>query len=124
MMGELCINKITAVTQNNYSHPQQTHYPEQTQQDIPDQQQPPQYDNRNYSSPLAQPPLTNNPTSPPSTHQPQGQGQQNGFPPAQQQNYQSMPIQNLQSQSAPVVCPSCGVRAMTVTKLESGGMMQ
>ncbi|CEI67491.1 hypothetical protein FVEN_g5594 [Fusarium venenatum] len=106
------------VTQNNYNQPEHTqHQPEQQQQ----QQQPPQYDNRDYSSPLAQPPLTNQPTSPPATHQPQGQD--GGFPPAQQQNYQSMPIQNLQSQSAPVVCPSCGVRAMTVTKAESGGMM-
>ncbi|RGP64692.1 litaf zinc finger [Fusarium sporotrichioides] len=105
------------VTQNNYNHPEQTEQDVANQQK--EQQQPPQYDNRDFSSPLAQPPLTNNnPTSPPPTHQQDG-----GFPPAQQQNYQSMPIQALQSQSAPVVCPSCGVRAMTVTKAESGGMM-
>ncbi|RFN46241.1 litaf-like zinc finger domain-containing protein [Fusarium flagelliforme] len=129
------MEKPTA-TPNNYSHPQQGYYPEQSQQhpeqvhypDRTQQQQPPQYENHNMgSSPLAQPPLTHqhdqqdrnfNPHQQP----PQGQ-QQGGFPPAQSQNYQSMPIQNLQSQSAPVVCPSCGVRAMTVTKAESGGMM-
>jgi lipopolysaccharide-induced tumor necrosis factor-alpha factor len=113
------------VTQNNYNQPEQSQYPEHTttQQDVHNQQHPPQYDNRDFSSPLAQPPLINNPTNPPPTHQPQGQ-KDGVFPPAQQQqqNYQSMPIQNLQSQSAPVVCPSCGVRAMTVTKAESGGM--
>ncbi|KAL4723543.1 hypothetical protein ACLX1H_009180 [Fusarium chlamydosporum] len=104
------------VTQNNYGHPDQTH------QDIPpNQQQPPNYDNRDFSSPLAQPPLTNDPANPPPTHQSQ-QHHNGSFQPAQQQqNLQSLPIQALQSQSAPVVCPSCGVRAMTVTKAESGG---
>ncbi|KAF5231790.1 hypothetical protein FAUST_9086 [Fusarium austroamericanum] len=108
------------VTSNNYGSPaEQSQHPEHAQESIPNDQQPPQYDNRDFSSPLAQPPLTNNhPTSPPPTHQQDG-----GFPPAQQQNYQNVPIQNLQSQSVPVVCPSCGVRAMTVTKTESGGMM-
>ncbi|KAF4991279.1 hypothetical protein FGRMN_7939 [Fusarium graminum] len=110
-------------TSNNY--PEQAHYPEQTHpsQNEINQHQPPQYENRDFSSPLAQPPFNNQPTNPAPTHQapqdkhasPQGQ--------AQQQNFQSMPIQNLQSQSAPVVCPSCGVRSMTVTKAESGGMM-
>ncbi|KAM0215144.1 hypothetical protein ACHAQD_008470 [Fusarium lateritium] len=117
------MEKPTA-TSNNYS--EQTHPAPQhdiDQQHGINQQQPPQYENRDYNSPLAQPPLNNQPTTPTPAHQapqdkhavPQGQ--------AQQQNFQSMPIQNLQSQSAPVVCPSCGVRSMTVTKIESGGMM-
>ncbi|KAM0189654.1 hypothetical protein ACHAPI_009964 [Fusarium lateritium] len=118
------MEKPTA-TSNNYS--EQTHPAPQhdiDQQHGINQQQPPQYENRDYNSPLAQPPLNNQSTTPTPAHQapqdkhavPQGQ--------AQQQNFQSMPIQNLQSQSAPVVCPSCGVRSMTVTKIESGGMMQ
>ncbi|KAF4462862.1 litaf-like zinc finger domain-containing [Fusarium albosuccineum] len=91
------------------------------------EQAPPNYENREFSSPLAQPPLTN-PSSPPPTHQYGGSYQQdpNGFPPQthapQQQGLSSIPIQNLQSQSAPVVCPSCNARAMTVTTPESGGL--
>ncbi|KAI1053767.1 hypothetical protein LB507_007435 [Fusarium sp. FIESC RH6] len=115
------MEKPTA-TPNNYSHPQQGYY-EQGQQHPEQTQQPPQYENSNMgSSPLAQPPLTHQHDQQDRNFNPHQQHQQGGFPPAQQQNYQSMPIQNLQSQSAPVVCPSCGVRAMTVTKAESGGM--
>ncbi|RTE73933.1 hypothetical protein BHE90_011648 [Fusarium euwallaceae] len=90
------------------------------------QDQPPTYNNRDFSSPLAQPPLTN-PGSPPPAHlhnpndfPPQSQGQPpHGQPP--QQNLNSVPLQSLQSQSAPVVCPSCGVRDFTVTTAEAGG---
>ncbi|KAM0553962.1 hypothetical protein ACHAPJ_007034 [Fusarium lateritium] len=114
-------------TQNNY--PDQIHYPDQHIQpdqqppEVKNQQQPPQYEQqqRDFSSPLAQPPLTN----PPPAHQaPPNQYAYGSQAPQQQQNFQSVPIQNLQSQSAPVVCPSCGVRSMTVTTIESGGTTQ
>ncbi|UZP36515.1 hypothetical protein NXS19_004331 [Fusarium pseudograminearum] len=65
------------VTSNNYGHPaEQSQHPEHAQESIPEDQQPPKYDNRDFSSPLAQPPLTNN-------HPPTNQ-QDGGFPPAQQ----------------------------------------
>ncbi|KAM5352853.1 hypothetical protein ACJ41O_005575 [Fusarium nematophilum] len=92
--------------------------------------QPPNYDTRNFSSPLAQPPLSYSPASPPMHHQYDGAGSfpqaPNGFPPQTQQsqpqqNFQSVPIQSLQSQSAPVICPSCGQREMTVITPEAGG---
>ncbi|KAF4448178.1 litaf zinc finger protein [Fusarium austroafricanum] len=99
--------------------PEQTH-PAQHAPDVNQQQPPPDYENRDFSSPLAQPPLTN----PPSSHQvPQQNAYPQPQPQAQQQHLNSVPIQNLQSQSAPVVCPNCGVRSMTVTENESGGMM-
>ncbi|KAH6884829.1 LITAF-like zinc ribbon domain-containing protein [Thelonectria olida] len=40
---------------------------------------------------------------------------------APQMNMGCVPLQMLQSQSAPVLCPSCGRRNMTVTTPESGG---
>ncbi|KAM0425599.1 hypothetical protein ACHAPT_009130 [Fusarium lateritium] len=108
--------------------PSQTeHHPAVTTNTDVNNDQPPTYNNRDFTSPLAQPPLTN-PGSPPPAHlqnpndfPPQSQG-----PPPQQhqqpqQNYSSVPLQSLQSQSAPVVCPSCGARDMTVTTAEAGG---
>uniref|UniRef100_A0A0D2XLT4 LITAF domain-containing protein n=1 Tax=Fusarium oxysporum (strain Fo5176) TaxID=660025 RepID=A0A0D2XLT4_FUSOF len=41
-------------------------------------------------------------------------------PELEEQDPQSVPIHTLQSLSAPVVCPKCGVRAMTLTRLKSG----
>ncbi|KAJ4311636.1 hypothetical protein N0V84_010350 [Fusarium piperis] len=109
----------------NEQHPALTANPPEINQD-----QPPTYVNRDFSSPLAQPPLTNNPGSPPPAHfhnpnsfPPQSQGQPPyGQPP--QQNLNGVPLQSLQSQSAPVVCPSCGVRDFTVTTAEAGGFTQ
>lgn len=43
----------------------------------------------------------------------------NSFP--HQTNLGCVPLQMLQTQSAPVLCPSCGLRSMTVTTPESGG---
>ncbi|EEU49006.1 uncharacterized protein NECHADRAFT_73448 [Fusarium vanettenii 77-13-4] len=108
--------------------PQNEQHPAFTANTAVNQDQPPTYNNRDFSSPLAQPPLTN-PGSPPPAHihnpndfPPQSQGQppqSHGQPP--QQNVNSVPLQSLQSQSAPVVCPSCGVRDFTVTTAEAGG---
>ncbi|KAH7255273.1 LITAF-like zinc ribbon domain-containing protein [Fusarium redolens] len=84
-----------------------------------DNQQPPDYENRDFGSPLAQPPLTN----PPPTHQLEQDQNAPPQPQPQQQHLQSLPLQSLQSQSAPVVCPACGVRAMTITTEESGGFV-
>ncbi|KAK7421495.1 hypothetical protein QQX98_002194 [Neonectria punicea] len=40
-----------------------------------------------------------------------------------QDNLACAPIQMLQSQSAPVLCPSCGMRNMTVVTSEAGGFL-
>ncbi|KPM35154.1 hypothetical protein AK830_g11417 [Neonectria ditissima] len=40
-----------------------------------------------------------------------------------QNNLACAPIQSLQSQSAPVLCPSCGMRNMTVVTAEAGGFL-
>ncbi|KAI5461981.1 LITAF-like zinc ribbon domain-containing protein [Mariannaea sp. PMI_226] len=75
----------------------------------------------------------NNISSPPPIGQQQqpippqgGYPPQGNYPPQQQSNYnpQAMgcvPLNMLQSQSAPVQCPSCGVRNMTNTTAEAGG---
>ncbi|KAF4339313.1 litaf zinc finger [Fusarium beomiforme] len=111
------MDKSAPTPEHQYNaHPQQT-----SEHELPaDNEQPPNYESRDFSSPLAQPPLTN----PPPTHQ--LQQDPNVYPPPQpqQQQLQSLPLQALQSQSAPVLCPSCGVRAMTVTTEESGGFTQ
>ncbi|KIL85106.1 hypothetical protein FAVG1_11535 [Fusarium avenaceum] len=112
------MEKSTATSNNHSEQSNPTPQHDLNQQNETDQQQPPQYENRDYSSSS-----NNRPTTPAPAYQgpqdkygvPQGQ--------SQQQKVQSLPIQNLQSQSAPVVCPSCGVRAMTITTSESGGMM-
>lgn len=120
-----CPLNYTASSLTLQAPPQNDHHPAlEVNQD-----QPPTYNNRDFSSPLAQPPLTN-PGSPPPAHlhnpndfPPQSQGQPpHGQPP--QQNLNSVPLQSLQSQSAPVVCPSCGVRDFTVTTAEAGGFTQ
>ncbi|EWZ90692.1 hypothetical protein BFJ63_vAg8591 [Fusarium oxysporum f. sp. narcissi] len=59
-----------------------------------DNQQPSGYKSRDFGSPLE--------------------------PELEEQDPQSVPIHTLQSLSAPVVCPKCGVRAMTITRLKSG----
>ncbi|KAK2680716.1 LPS-induced tumor necrosis factor alpha factor [Fusarium oxysporum f. sp. vasinfectum] len=59
-----------------------------------DNQQPSGYKSRDFSSPLE--------------------------PKLEEQDLPSVPIHKLQSLSAPVVCPKCGVRAMTITRVKSG----
>lgn len=92
----------------------------------------PIYNPGQYSSPLSSPPMVNSsPNTPVQPHQggyplpeqPQGDFQ-NGQVYDTQQQLQTIPIEALQSQSAPVVCPSCGVRVMTRATPEAGMFMQ
>ncbi|KAF4970084.1 hypothetical protein FZEAL_10116, partial [Fusarium zealandicum] len=125
----LCLftNIINYLSTMEKPTPPQNPHPALAHQQHHPEQAPPNYDTREFSSPLAQPPLTNPGSPPPPVHQHNGfqQHDPNGFPPQtqqqQQQNLGSVPIQSLQTQSAPVVCPSCGARGMTVTTPESGG---
>ncbi|KAG7414175.1 LITAF-like zinc ribbon domain-containing protein [Fusarium sp. MPI-SDFR-AT-0072] len=82
-----------------------------------DNQQPSEYKSRDFSSPLAQPPLT----SPPPPHV-LGEDHNDPLEPElEEQDLPSVPIHKLKSLSAPVVCPKCGIRAMTITRVQSGG---
>ncbi|KAF4436861.1 litaf zinc finger [Fusarium acutatum] len=71
-----------------------------------------------FSSPLAQPPVTNSPPA----HLKGDDHKDPLEPELKGQRLLSVPLDELKSTSAPVVCPRCEVRAMTITKVQSGSV--
>ncbi|CVK92083.1 uncharacterized protein FMAN_16111 [Fusarium mangiferae] len=71
-----------------------------------------------FSSPLAKPPLA----SPPPKNLKGDDHKDTLGPERKEEKLFSLPLKSLKSLSAPVVCPVCGVTAMTITTAKSGGV--
>ncbi|KAK7426266.1 hypothetical protein QQZ08_007296 [Neonectria magnoliae] len=78
-------------------------------------QPPPKYEQGPFT------PVSGPPASPPNLPRDIHDEPAHGIVP--QNNLTCAPIQMLQSQSAPVLCPSCGMRNMTVVTSEAGGFL-
>ncbi|CCT69336.1 uncharacterized protein FFB20_00128 [Fusarium fujikuroi] len=71
-----------------------------------------------FSSSLAKPPLA----SPPPKNLKGDDHKDTLGPERKEEKLFSLPLKSLKSMSAPVVCPVCEVRAMTITTAKSGGV--
>ncbi|KAF5534392.1 litaf zinc finger [Fusarium phyllophilum] len=71
-----------------------------------------------FSSPLAKPPVTNSPPA----HLKGDDHKDPLEPELKGQNLLIVPLDELQSRSAPVICPRCEVRAMTITRARTGNV--